>query len=34
MTEYLKEALDRHLREVEEVEIEELLRMRYEKFRR
>jgi len=34
MAENLKEVLERHLRELERMDIEELLRLRYEKFRR
>jgi len=34
MGEFLKEVLERHLKELEEVELEELLQRRYEKFRR
>jgi len=34
MTESLKEAFERHLRELEGMEMEELLKIRYEKFRR
>ena len=34
MAEYLKEVVERHLSELEQIDIEELLKMRYEKFRR
>jgi acetyl-CoA carboxylase carboxyl transferase subunit alpha len=34
MAQVLKEVVERHLRELEEMDIEELLRIRYEKFRR
>jgi len=34
MAELLKEAVERHLRELEKMDIEELLKLRYEKFRR
>jgi acetyl-CoA carboxylase carboxyl transferase subunit alpha len=34
MTETLKEAIERHLRELEKTDIEKLLTFRYEKFRR
>lgn len=30
----LKEAMDRHLKELEEIDIDDLLKMRYEKFRK
>jgi acetyl-CoA carboxylase carboxyl transferase subunit alpha len=34
MTEILKEVMERHLRELEKMNVEDLLILRYEKFRR
>ncbi len=34
MAETLKEAIERHLKELEKIEVEELIRLRYEKFRK